>query len=118
MRRLNQVPLTFVRHERADIADDRRLMRKKERLVDVDGRRGEHVLDVDAFVHRDDVRFGNAIGHEHRPDRIRGGDETIDLPVFPSRERIALEMKIDAARRDQRWRAAIRRRPAAKRQRQ
>ena len=116
VRRFNQVPMTLVRDERAHVADDRRMMRKKERLVNVDGRSGEHMLDVDAFVHRDDMRFGNTIGDEHRADRVGCRDEAVDLSVFPSRKRVALEMKVDPARCHERRRPAAWRRPAAERQ--
>ena len=53
MRGVDQVALALVRHERGDVADDRRLMRQPERLVDVDRRRRDDVVDVDAFVDRD-----------------------------------------------------------------
>ena len=98
--------LALVRHERGDVADDRRVMRQPERLVHVDRRRGEHVLDVDAFVNRDRPLGRHAVGDEHLPDRLGRGDEAVHLPMLPPRERIAFEMKIDAARRDERRRAA------------
>jgi len=80
----DQVTLTFVRHERGDVADDGRAVRKKERLVDVDERGGEDVLDVDAFVHRDRALLRHAVGDEHLADRFRCRDETVDLPVLPA----------------------------------
>ena len=39
VRGLDEVPLALVRHERRDVADDRRVMRQPERLVHVDRRR-------------------------------------------------------------------------------
>ena len=38
-RRFDEVPLSLVRHERRDVADDRRLMREKQLLVQVGARR-------------------------------------------------------------------------------
>ena len=107
VRGLDQVPLAFVRHQRGDVADDRRLMGQPEGLVHVDRRRREHVLDVDAFVNRDRPLAGNAVGDQHLPDRFRRGDEAVDLAMFPARERIAVQMKVDAPRRDQRRRSAV-----------
>ena len=75
------------------------LMRQPERLVDVDRRRRQHVLDVDAFVHGDRAIGGHAVGDEHLPDRLGRGDEAVDLPVLPSRERVAAQVEVDAARR-------------------
>ena len=83
VRRLDQVPLAFVRHERRDVADDRRLMGQPERFVHVDRRPREHVLDVDALVHRHRPIVGHAVGDEHLADRLRRGDEAVDLPVLP-----------------------------------
>ena len=100
--------LALVRHERRDVADDRRVMRQPERFVDVDRRRRDDMLDVDAFVDRDRALGGHAVGDEHLPDGFRGGDEAVHLPLLPPRERVAAEMKIDAARRDERRRAAAR----------
>ena len=107
MRGLHEMPLPLVRDERGDVADDRRLMRKPERLVHVHRRRRDDVLDVDPFVDGDGLCGRHAVGHEHLADGVRGGDEAVDLPVLPARERVAFEMKIDAARRDQRGRAAV-----------
>ena len=84
MRGFDQMPLALVRHQRADIPDHRRVMRKKESFVNVDGRRGQHMLDVDALVDRHDIRLGNTVGDQHRADRVRRGNEAVDLPMFPS----------------------------------
>ena len=50
---LDEMALALVRHERGDVADDRRVVRQPERLVHVDRRRRAHVVDVDAFVDGD-----------------------------------------------------------------
>src|SRR5206468_9248147 len=55
---------------------------------------------------------------EDLSNRVGCGDETIDLPVLPPRERIALEMKVDAAGGDEGRRAAACDRSGAERQRQ
>ena len=49
-------------------SDHGRVMRQKERLVNVDGRGREHVLDIDTFVNRDGVALRHAIGEQHAPD--------------------------------------------------
>ena len=59
-----------MRHQCRDVADDRSVVREEERLVDVHGRDGAHVIDVDAFVHGDRALFRHAVGHEHLPDRL------------------------------------------------
>ena len=71
-------------HDQTDIPDHRRVMRKKKRFVNVDRRGGHHMLDVDALVHRHDIRFGYTVGDQHRADCVRGGNEAVDLPMFPS----------------------------------
>src|SRR6476646_9011705 len=78
----NQVTLSFVWHERPDVADNWGMMRKKECLVNIHGRRRENMLDVDSLVHRDDFRLGHSIRHEHRADGIGCRDEAVDLPVL------------------------------------
>jgi len=102
VRGFDEMPLAFMRDERRDIADDGRLVREPERFVHVDRRRSDDVIDVDAVVHGHGVIGGHAVGEEHLPDRFGRRDEAVDLPVLPSRERIALQMEVDAAGRDQR----------------
>ena len=99
MRGFDQMPLALVRHQRGDVADDRRVMRQPERLVHVDRRRREDVLDVDAFVHRDRPLRGHAVGDQHLADRFGRGDEAVDLPMLPSRERVASDESRRGARR-------------------
>ena len=65
-------------------------VRQPERLVHVDRRRGDHVLDVDAFVDGDRAVRRHAVGDQHLPDRFGRGDEAVDLAVLPARERVAL----------------------------
>jgi hypothetical protein len=86
MRGLDQVALAFVGDERRDVADYRRLVREPERLVHVHSRHRCHVIDVDALVHRGDAIRGDAVRQEHLPNRLGGGDETVDLPMLPSRQ--------------------------------
>ena len=121
MRGVDEMALTLVRHQRRDVADDRRVVRQPEGLMDVDRWRCGHVFDVDAFVDRDRPLGGHAVGDEHLADGFRRGDEAVHLPVLPSRKRIAAEVKVDAARRDERRRAPARslggRRPHRQRQR-
>ncbi len=57
-----------------------------------------NLLDVDPVVHDLDAPGGDAILHEDVLDRARGGDEAVDLPVFPLREGVRLKMKVDAPR--------------------
>ena len=45
-----------------------------------------------------DAPGGDAILHEDVLDRARRGDEAVDLPVLPLRERVRLQMKVDAPR--------------------
>ncbi len=79
-------------------------MRKKKRLVDVDGRRGANVIDVDPLVNRERSVGGDAVGDEHAANRFGRGKEAIDLPMLPTRKRVASQMEIDAARDDERRR--------------
>ena len=73
------------------------------------------MVDVDPFVNGDDAFLRDAVGEEDLPDRVGRGHVTVDLSIFPSRERIALQVKIDPARGDERRSAAFA--EAAKRQR-
>jgi len=82
--RLDQVALAFVRHERRDIADDRRMMWKPEGCVNVNRRDRDDTLDVDAFVNRDRLILRDTIGEQNAADGFGRGDEAVDLPVFPS----------------------------------
>ena len=54
------------------------------------------------FVDRDRALGGHAVGDEHLADGFGRGDEAVDLPLLPSRERVAAQVKVDAARRDER----------------
>jgi hypothetical protein len=58
-------------------------VRQPEFGANVDGRQTPNLGDVDAVMHDDDVLCGNAVLHQDVTDRARGGDEEIDLPVFP-----------------------------------
>ena len=70
VRGVDQVPLPLVRHERGDVPDDRRVMRQEERLVHVDGRRGENMLEVDPFVNGDHAVRRYAVMKEHLADGL------------------------------------------------
>ena len=60
-------------------------------------RRG-HALDVDALVHGNDLLASDAVPHQQIADGLGRRDEEIDLSILPSRERIALEVKVHSAR--------------------
>src|SRR6185369_4513994 len=92
----DEMTLPFVRHERPDSTHNEGMMRKEECLVNVHRRHCDNLLNVDSLVYRDDVRLGYSISHEHRADGVGRRDETVDLSVFPARERVAFEMEINA----------------------
>jgi hypothetical protein len=66
----DEMALSFVRHERGDAADDRRVTGKPERFVDVDSRRAEDVIHVDPLVNRDRPVGGNAVTQQDPADRF------------------------------------------------
>ena len=103
----DQIPLPLVADERRHVADDGSAVGEEERFVDVDGRCRDDAIDVDAFVHGDRSILRHAVGHQHLSNRFRGGDVTVHLPVLPLRERIATQVKVDAARGDQRRRRPV-----------
>jgi hypothetical protein len=70
VRGVDQVPLPLVRHQRRDIADNRRAVREKQRLVQVHRRRRRNVIDVDPLVNRDGALGRNPVGQQHLPDRF------------------------------------------------
>ena len=84
VRRVDEVPLAFVRDERSDISDDGRLVRQPERFVHVDRRRRDDPIDVDAVVHGHGVIGGHAVGEEHLADRFGRRDEAVHLPMLPA----------------------------------
>ena len=104
VRGLDEVPLSLVRHQRRDVADDGCMMRQPENLVYVDSRSGGDVIDVNPFVNGDRAFGGHAICDEHPADCLGGGDEAIHLPMLPARERVAVHVKVDAPRRHERRR--------------
>ena len=97
--RLDQKLLPLVRHQRADVDEHRHAVRQPELGVDVDGRQPADLGDIDAVVHDDDLIGRDAVVHEDVADGVRRGDEEIDLPVLPPRERVLLQVKVDAPRR-------------------
>jgi len=90
LRGLDQVTVPFVRHQRGDVADDRRAVGQPEGLVDVDGRGRQHMVDVNALVHRHRTVGWHAVADEHPPDGFRGGDEAVDLPVLPAENELLM----------------------------
>ena len=85
-------------------------MRQKERLVNVDGRRGKDVFDVDALVDGDGPLRRDAVRHQHLSDGLGRRDEAVDLPMLPARERITAQVEVDAPGHDER--GGLRGRPA------
>ena len=76
---------SLAKEKGGDVTDDRRVMRKPERFMQVDPRRRFGVLDVDPLVDRDGPGRGNAVGHEHLPNRFGRGNEAVDLAILPPR---------------------------------
>ena len=68
--------------------------------MQIDRRTVLDLLDVDAVVDDIDAAGWNAILDQNVLDRPRRRDEAIDLPVLPLRERVRLQVKIDAPRGD------------------
>src|SRR5690242_15667989 len=97
------MPLALVRHERSDVADNRRMMRKPELPVEIRGLRAFNPIDIDAFVNSDGSRSRNAVPDQHLSNRVRRADETINLTILPPRQRVATEMKINPPGGDQGW---------------
>ena len=104
VRRFDEIALSLVRHQRRDVADERRSMRQPQRFVHVHGGAATNVGDVDALVHRHRAIGRHAIGQQHLSDRIGRGDEAIDLAVLPSGQRVVLQMKVDPPGGHERWR--------------
>ena len=98
VRGFDEIALSLVRHQCGDVANERRVMRQPQRFVHVDGGRRGNVRDIDALVHRHRAIGRHAVGDQHAPDRLGRGDEAIDLPVLPSRQRVVLQMKVDPSR--------------------
>ena len=70
--------------------------------VNVDGWQILDPLDVDPVVNDDDAGGIDAIVDEDVANGAGRGDESLHLPVLPLRERMPLEVKVHAARSDQR----------------
>ncbi len=102
LRRIDQVALSLVRHQRRHVADHGRAVGQPERFVHVDRRHVLRALDVDPFVHRHGAIGWHAVADEHQANGFRGGDEAVDLAILPAGERVALEVEIDAPRRHER----------------
>ena len=82
-----------------DIDDDRDAAGQPEFGVNVERRKASNLGDIDAVVDDDDLSRGYAVVLEDVFDGVRRCDEQIDLSVLPPREGMALEVKVDAARR-------------------
>ena len=53
--------------------------------------------DIDAIVHDFDAIGRDPVTLEDRLNQCRRGDEHVDVAVLPARERVLLEMEVDAA---------------------
>ena len=99
-RRGHQMALTLVRRQCRDIADKRRAVGEPERAMGVNGRLPIDGRQVHAVVHDLDAIDWDAVLLENRRDEARGGDEHVHVAVLPSRERVPLQVKVDAPRGD------------------
>lgn len=95
---VEQIPLTLVIDKGSDVHDDWDAVRQPEFPMQICGSDVADAFDIDAVVHHADAVARDAVLIEHLADGVRGGDEAGDLPMFPAREGIAAEMKVDAAR--------------------
>ena len=95
---VEQIPLTLVIDKGSDVHDDRDAVRQPEFTMQICRRDAADAFDIDAVVHHADAVARDAVLIEHLADGVRGGNEAGDLPMLPSREGIAAEMKVDAAR--------------------
>ena len=102
-RGIDEVPVSLVRNQSSHVADDRRVMRQPERLVHADDRRGEDVLDVDPLVTVTVRSSGTPSATTMRRMASDAHTKQSTWRCF-HRERVALQMEIDSARRDKRWR--------------
>ena len=85
----------LVRHERRHVPDDGRMWAART-LVEVHGLIAA-TCSTSMPSWTVTVRSGrNAVRDEHLPDHLGGGDEAVDPPVLPARQRVALEVKVDA----------------------
>ena len=64
--------------------------------------RCQDVLDVNALVNGDRPVRGHAVRDKQLPNGLRRRNEAIHLSLFPARQRVAAEMKIDASGGDER----------------
>ena len=98
-RGVEQVLLALVRHQRRDVADDRRAVRQPELPVHVERRELGNAFDVDALVDDDGPSRRDAVVDQHAANRVGRAQEAVHPPVFPARQRIAADVKVDAPRR-------------------
>ena len=98
---LEQIPLALVVGERPDVDDDRHAVGQPELPVQVRRRDAADAVDIDAVVHHADAIAGDAVGVEHLGDGLGRGDEPSDLPVLPAGKRVAVEVEVDAPRRNE-----------------
>jgi len=66
------------------------------------------MLDVDPLMDGCRARGGHAVGDEHLSDGFRRRNEAVDLALFPARQRVAAEVKVDPARGNECRRPATR----------
>ncbi len=100
--RVDEMLLPFVRHQRGDVDEDRRPMRKPILGVNIDGGQPLDLRDIDAVVDHMNPRGWNTVTLEDVVNGTRRGDEQIHLPVLPSRKGMRLQVKVDAAGSDKR----------------
>src|SRR5262245_46647589 len=94
---IDQVLLSLLRHERADVADDRSMRRQIEGGMDVPSRKLDDAFDVNAFVHDGRLVPRNAVGDQALSHGFADRHEAVDASVFPFRERILCDPELDAA---------------------
>ena len=100
--RVDQVFLSLVTDQRADIRQHRRAVRQPVLRVNIDGRAS---CDLRRRRCRRARRRCGPLGCRRargRADGVGRRDEQVHLPVLPPRERVRLQMEVDAARGDDR----------------
>ena len=101
VRRVDQVALALVRaRARRRCRRPARRCGRKNVSCRFTGGAACDVCQVDAFVDRHRLIGRHAVLEQHAADGVGRGDETVDLPVLPARERVRLEVKIHAPRCD------------------
>jgi hypothetical protein len=79
-------------------------VREPELPAQIGGGDVRDAVHVDAIVHDGDARARDAVGREDVGNRLGRRDEAGNLPVLPARERVFLQVEVDAPRGDERGR--------------